>query len=167
MRKDFPLPAAPAIKVLWWAKNDIQHFLLTVSQTARANGNNIFKLIWIAGPNRQLTKTSPPQIITLQLIDTDKIFFYNYHLPHVVRRKKIINITVVKFLYSFKLKVYELFSPLWCHESDLALTVALALALELWQHSISGIQSSHFRYWNWPIRTNDTITSVSNLSINL
>ena len=77
MRKDFPLPAAPEIKVLWWAKNDIQHFLLTVSQTARANGNIIFKLIWIAGPNRQLTKTSPSQIITLQLIDTGKIFFYN------------------------------------------------------------------------------------------
>ena len=77
MRKDFPLPTAPTIKVLWRAKNDIQHFLLTVSQTARANGNIIFKLIWIAGPNRQLTKTSLSQIITLQLIDTGKIFFYN------------------------------------------------------------------------------------------
>ena len=52
-------------------------FLLTVSQTARANGNIIFKLIWIAVPNRQLTKTLPSQIITLQLIDTGKIFSYN------------------------------------------------------------------------------------------
>ena len=48
VRKDFPLPAAPAIKALkalWRAKNDLQHFLLTVSQTARADGNIIFKLI--------------------------------------------------------------------------------------------------------------------------
>ena len=146
MRKDFPLPAAPAIKVLRWAKNDIQHYLLTVSQTARANGNIIFKLIWSAGPNRQLTKTSPSQIVTLQLIDTGKIFFYNYHLPHVGRRKNFLNTTVVKFLYSFKLKVFELFPPLWRHESDLALAVTLALTLALWQHSIYGIQSSHFRY---------------------
>ena len=77
MRKDFQLPPAPAIKALWRAKNDIQHFLLTVSETARANGNIIFKLIWIAGPNRKLTKTSPSQIITLQLIDSGKIFSYN------------------------------------------------------------------------------------------
>ena len=39
--KDFPLPATPAIKALWRAKNDIQHFLVTVSQTARANSNII------------------------------------------------------------------------------------------------------------------------------
>ena len=75
--KGLPLTAAPEIKALWRAKNDIQHFLLTVSQTVRASGNIIFKLIWIAGPNRKLTKTSPSQIITLQLIDTDKIFSYN------------------------------------------------------------------------------------------
>ena len=38
----------------------------------------------------------------------------------------------MKFLYSFKLKVYELFPPLWRHESDLALAVTLALTLALW-----------------------------------
>ena len=54
--------------------------------------------------------------------------------------KKFLNITVVKFLNSFKLKVYELFPPLWRHELDLALAVACALTLALWQHSISGIQ---------------------------
>ena len=51
----------------------------------------------------------------------------------------------MKFLNSSKLKVYELFPPLWRHESDLALVNALAaLALALWvallMHSISGIQ---------------------------
>ena len=54
-----------AVKVLWRAKKDIQHFLLTVSQTARTNGNIIFKLIWIAGLNRQLTKSLPSQISKL------------------------------------------------------------------------------------------------------
>ena len=54
-----------AVKVLWRAKKDIQHFLLTVSQTARTNSNIIFKLIWIAGLDRQLTKSSPSQISKL------------------------------------------------------------------------------------------------------
>ena len=46
----------------------------------------------------------------------------------------------MKFLNSSKLKVYELFPPLWRHESDLALALALTLTLALWNHSFSGIQ---------------------------
>ena len=65
----------------------------------------------------------------MQLIDTGKIFSYNEHLPQVVRRKKFLNITVVKFLNLFKLKVYELFPPLWRHESDMALAVDLGRGL--------------------------------------
>ena len=45
-----------------------------------------------------------------------------------MRRKKLVNITVVKFLNSFKLKVYELFPPLWRHESGLGVDFGLVAA---------------------------------------